>query len=65
MEGVLTIEQMEKAVQPRTLAQMLAEVPDLQNPHGTRYKKGVILAFAVCAMLCGARSLYAIAQWGC
>lgn len=43
---------------------MLAEVPDPRNPHGTRYKIGVILAFTVCAMLCGARSLYAIAQWG-
>ena len=64
MEGVLTMEQVAKAVQPRTLAQMLSEVPDPRNPHGTRYKIGEILALAVCAMLCGARSLYAIAQWG-
>ncbi len=64
MEGVLTVDQVEKAVVPRTLAAMLAEVPDPRNPHGTRYKIGVILTFTVCAMLCGARSLYAIAQWG-
>jgi hypothetical protein len=64
MEGVLTIGQVEKAVAPRTLAEVLAEVPDPRNPHGTRYKIGAILALAVCAMLCGARSLYAIAQWG-
>lgn len=64
MEGVLTMEQAEEAVGLRSLAQVLAEVPDPRNPHGTRYKIGVILAFSVCAMLCGARSLYAIAQWG-
>ncbi len=64
MEGVLTVDQVEKAVVARTLASVLAEVPDPRNPHGTRYKIGVILAFTVCAMLCGARSLYAIAQWG-
>jgi len=39
-------------------------VPDPRDPHGRRYKIGAILALAVCAMLCGARSLYAIAQWG-
>src|SRR5512135_1868879 len=64
MEGVLTVDQVDKAVAPRTLAALLAEVPDPRNPRGTRYKIGVILAFTVCAMLCGAKSLYAIAQWG-
>ncbi len=64
MESVLRADQVEEAIAPRTLADVLAEVPDPRNPHGTRYKIGVILTFAVCAMLCGARSLYAIAQWG-
>ncbi len=60
MEGVLTMEEAGKAVRLRTPA----EVPDPRDPHGTRYRIGAILALAVCAMLCGARSLYAIAQWG-
>lgn len=64
MEDVLTLEQVEKAAPPRTLAEVLAEVPDPRDPHGKRYRIGTILAFTVCAMLCGARSLYAIAQWG-
>ena len=28
------------------------------------FRIATILALATCAMLCGARSLYAIAQWG-
>lgn len=64
MEGVLTMEEAEEAIRLRTLAEVLAEVPDPRNPHGTRYRIGAILALSVCAMLCGARSLYAIAQWG-
>jgi hypothetical protein len=41
----------------------LAEVPDHRGHHGRRYELRVILGVAVCAMLCGSRSLYAIAQW--
>jgi len=29
-----------------------------------RYALGPVLTLAVCTMLCGARSLYAIARWG-
>ena len=64
MEGVLTVEQVEQTVRLRTLGEVLAGVPDPRDPHGRRCKIGAILALAVCAMLCGARSLYAIAQWG-
>jgi len=64
MEDVLTLEEVEKSAPPWTLAEVLAEVPDPRDPHGKRYRIGTILAFAVCAILCGARSLYAIAQWG-
>lgn len=64
MGDVLTLEQVEEVAPPRSLVEVLAEVPDPRDPHGKRYKIGAILAFAVCAMLCGARSLYAIAQWG-
>jgi len=48
----------------RSLLQALAEVPDPRSRHGRRHPLPAILALSVAAMLCGARSLYAIAQWG-
>lgn len=42
----------------------LQAVPDRRQRRGRRYSQAAMLTFAVCAMLCGARSLYAIAQWG-
>jgi DDE_Tnp_1-associated len=47
-----------------SLLAALAEVPDPRRQRGRRYPVGAVLTFAVCAMVCGARSLYAIAQWG-
>ena len=47
-----------------SLMEALAVVPDPRSRHGQRHPLTAILALAVCAMLCGARSLYAIAQWG-
>ncbi len=47
-----------------SLLEALAGVPDPRARRGRRYSAATILTFAVCAMLCGARSLYAIAQWG-
>lgn len=47
-----------------SLLHLLAEVPDPRKPRGRRHPLPAILALTVCAMLCGARSLYAIAQWG-
>ena len=41
-----------------------ATVPDPRSPHGRRHPLPAILALATAAMLSGARSLYAIAQWG-
>ena len=54
---------------PGTLAAALASVPDPRHPNGWRPDRAPlplvgILQLAVAAMLCGARSLYAIAQWG-
>ena len=46
------------------LREALELVPDHRNSQGRRRSLGAILSLAVCAMLCGARSLYAIAQWG-
>ena len=54
---------------PGTLAEALARVPDPRKPYGWRPQYAPIplaalLQLAVAATLCGARSLYAIAQWG-
>ena len=45
-----------------TLRETLDLVPDFRSSQGRRHSLGAILALATCAMLCGARSLYAIAQ---
>lgn len=52
--------------QPReeSLIEALSAVPDARSRHGRRYELAKVLALAVCAMACGARSLYAMAQWG-
>jgi uncharacterized protein YoaH (UPF0181 family) len=47
-----------------TLREALDQVPDPRSRFGKRHSLGAILALAVCAMLCGAKSLYAISQWG-
>lgn len=47
-----------------SLIEVLGRVPDPRSAHGRRHPLGAILGLAVCAMLCGARSLYAISQWG-
>jgi hypothetical protein len=41
-----------------------AAVPDPRSAHGRRHPLPAILALATAAMLSGARSLYAMAQWG-
>ena len=46
------------------LREALDGVPDHRKSQGRRHSLGAVLGLAVCAMLCGARSLYAIAQWG-
>ena len=46
------------------LLEALSEIEDPRKPKGVRHPLPAILALAVCAMLGGARSLYAIAQWG-
>jgi DDE_Tnp_1-associated/Transposase DDE domain len=54
---------------PGSLAAALATVPDPRHPYGWRPDRAPLplvglLQVAVAAMLCGARSLYAVAQWG-
>lgn len=46
------------------MLEALAAVPDPRSPRGRRHPLPAVLALATAAMLCGARSLYAIAQWG-
>ena len=46
------------------LREALDGVPDHRKSQGKRHPLGAILSLAICAMLCGARSLYAMAQWG-
>ena len=46
------------------LRDALDGVPDHRSSQGRRHPLGAVLSMVVCAMLCGARSLYAIAQWG-
>lgn len=48
----------------RSLLEAFAQVPDRRSPHGRRHPLPAILALSTAAMLAGARSLYAIAQWG-
>lgn len=47
-----------------SLLAALRVVPDPRHQRGRRYDQAAILTLAVAAMLSGARSLYAIAQWG-
>ena len=46
------------------LLEALKGIEDPRKPRGVRHPLPAILALSVCAMLGGARSLYAIAQWG-
>lgn len=53
-----------KQPQAESLLEAMMRVADPRKRRGRRYELGKVLALAVCAMACGARSLYAIAQWG-
>jgi hypothetical protein len=49
---------------PLSLLEVLAQVPDPRNPKGIRHPLPAILALAVLAMLTGAKSYTAVAQFG-
>jgi hypothetical protein len=48
----------------RSLYEVFAEIPDPRRRRGTVYPLAAALSFVATAMLCGCRSLAAIAQWG-
>jgi len=47
-----------------SLYAVLSQIPDPRHRRGTIYSLGAILTLISIAMLCGCRSLAAIAQWG-
>jgi hypothetical protein len=47
-----------------SLLAALAAVPDHRRAAGRRHALPSVLAFLCCGMLCGGRSLMAIAEWG-
>jgi hypothetical protein len=47
-----------------SLLAVLAAVPDHRRAAGRRHTLPAVLAFVSCGMLCGGRSLLAIAEWG-
>jgi hypothetical protein len=48
----------------RSLRAALQTLPDVRRAQGKVHPLDGMLALAVCALLCGCRSLYAISQWG-
>jgi hypothetical protein len=48
----------------RSLLEAFTKVPDPRSPKGRRHPLPAILTLSVAAMLSGARSIYAIYQWG-
>ena len=53
-----------KGIGGLSLLEVMGRLPDPRSGHGRRHPLGAILSLAICAMLCGSRSLYAISQWG-
>jgi len=49
---------------PCPLVEVFAAMPDFRKSRGKRHALSAIFALACCAMLCGARSYSAIADWG-
>jgi len=45
------------------LLSVLAQIPDPRKPRGIRHRMAAVLGLAVCAVLAGARSYVAIAEW--
>jgi hypothetical protein len=50
--------------QSHALIEVFADIPDSRKSRGKRHPLSAILALSCCAMLGGARSYSAIADWG-
>jgi hypothetical protein len=53
----------DRAADHTTVRSVLAAVPDPRARRGVRHRLETILAVAMCAVLAGARSFVAIAEW--
>ena len=51
-------------VSDSSLYSILAELPDARQARGKLYPLPALLAMTVAAMLCGCKTLTAVAQWG-
>ena len=51
------------AISPSSLLAFLAEVPDPRSRHGRQHSLSAVLGLVCCAVMSGARSYSAIAQW--
>jgi predicted transposase YbfD/YdcC len=49
---------------PRPLIEVFVVIPDFRKPRDKRHPFAAVFALACCAMLCGARSYNAMAEWG-
>lgn len=55
---------MSEGANGRSLLEAFGRVPDRRSRQGRRHPLPAVLALATAAMVSGARSLYAMAQWG-
>src|ERR1700733_4381872 len=52
-----------EAQRAASLLSFLADVPDPRSRHGRQHRLSAILGLVCCAIMCGAKSYTAIAQW--
>ncbi len=63
-KGVCEMRSARETVGELSILEAMEKLPGPRSGHGRRRPLGAILGLSICAMLCGARSLYAISQWG-